>query len=185
MALALNDLPHYTYDDYIQWEGKWEIIYGIAYAMAPAPSFEHQSISQRIAGELYNALSDCEQCQAQLPVDWQITEETVVQPDNMVICEKIDSRKKLTQTPAIVFEILSHSTANKDRNIKYALYESAGVNYYVIVSPFSHTAEIYYLHNEKYKLEQEVEDKTFSFQLEKCSFQIDFSTILGPKSSRI
>jgi len=153
--------------------------------MAPAPSFEHQSISQCIAGELYNALKNCKQCQAQLPVDWQITEETVVQPDNMVICKNVDTSKKLTQTPSIIFEILSHSTASKDRNIKYTLYESAGVSYYVIVSPFSHTAEIYQLHNGTYRLEKEVEDKTFSFQLKLCSFQIDFSTILGPKSSRI
>ncbi len=183
MALALDNLPHYTYDDYVQWEGKWEIIYGIAYAMAPAPSFEHQSISQRIAGELYNALKTCKQCQAQLPIDWQITEETVVQPDNIVICEEVNTHKKLTQTPSVVFEVLSHSTASKDRNTKYTLYEEAGVSYYVIVSPFSHTAEIYHLLNGNYKLEQEVEYKIFSFALEKCSFQIDFSIIFGSTSS--
>jgi hypothetical protein len=23
-ALKREDLPHYTYDDYVQWEGRWE-----------------------------------------------------------------------------------------------------------------------------------------------------------------
>ena len=46
MALALSDLPHYTYDDYIQWEGQWELIDGIAYAMVPAPSVEHKILPE-------------------------------------------------------------------------------------------------------------------------------------------
>jgi hypothetical protein len=30
-ALKMEDLPHYTYDDYAQWEGRWEIISGVPY----------------------------------------------------------------------------------------------------------------------------------------------------------
>ena len=47
-ALRIEDLPHYTYDDYVQWEGRWELINGIPYAMTPAPSVKHQLISQNI-----------------------------------------------------------------------------------------------------------------------------------------
>ena len=36
-ALKVEDLPHYTYDDYVQWEGRWELIKGIPFAMVPAP----------------------------------------------------------------------------------------------------------------------------------------------------
>ena len=36
-----EQLPHYVYDDYRQWEGRWELIEGIPYAMTPAPGFEH------------------------------------------------------------------------------------------------------------------------------------------------
>ena len=28
-ALRMEDLPHYNYDDYVQWDGRWEIINGI------------------------------------------------------------------------------------------------------------------------------------------------------------
>ncbi|TCK06622.1 hypothetical protein [Phorcysia thermohydrogeniphila] len=30
-----SELPHYTYEDYKHWEGKWELIEGIPYAMCP------------------------------------------------------------------------------------------------------------------------------------------------------
>ncbi len=32
-------LPHYTYADYIQWDGDWEVIDDTAYAMAPLTPF--------------------------------------------------------------------------------------------------------------------------------------------------
>ena len=52
VALKNEDLPHYTYDDYVQWEGRWEIINGIPYAMYPAPSKKHQRVSLKIARQL-------------------------------------------------------------------------------------------------------------------------------------
>ncbi len=35
-------LPQYTYTDYEQWEGDWELIYGFPYAMSPSPKRTHQ-----------------------------------------------------------------------------------------------------------------------------------------------
>lgn len=177
MPLSESFLPHYTYDDYVQWEGNWEIIDGIPYAMSPAPSFEHQSISQNIAGQLFQLLKDCKKCQAVLPVDWQITEDTVVQPDNLVVCGEIKSNIKLLQTPAVIFEILSPSTKDKDRTKKYFLYEKAKVPYYIIVNPLTKSAEIYALEDEKYDLKREVSDEHFVFKLESCEIDFDFSVI--------
>ncbi|WP_301924323.1 hypothetical protein [Ferruginibacter sp.] len=37
MSSAVKILPHYTYEDHCQWEGRWEIIEGIPFAMSPAP----------------------------------------------------------------------------------------------------------------------------------------------------
>lgn len=177
MSLAESFLPHYTYDDYVQWEGKWEIIEGIPYAMAPSPNIEHQNISQKIAVELHNNLKECKICRALLPVDWQITEDTVVQPDNLVVCGEIKSNIKLLQTPAIIFEILSPSTKAKDRTKKYFLYEKAKVPYYIIVNPLTKSAEIYTLEDEKYDLKREATDETFVFRLETCEINFDFSAI--------
>jgi len=36
-----QDLPNYPYENDQQWEGRWGIIDGVAYAMTPAPSLYH------------------------------------------------------------------------------------------------------------------------------------------------
>jgi len=37
MSIAERYRPYYTYDDYCQWEGRWELIEGMSYAMSPLP----------------------------------------------------------------------------------------------------------------------------------------------------
>jgi len=86
-AVDINDLPHYIYNDYKLWKGKWELIYGIPYAMSPSPNFKHQKISNKIAWLLTEKLKNCQYCTALLPFDWKIADDTIVQPDNMVICQ--------------------------------------------------------------------------------------------------
>ena len=75
-AIKKEYLPNYTYDDYKKWEGNWELIYGVPYAMAPAPMIKHQAISNKIARYLDEALQECETCQALLPIDWKIDDST-------------------------------------------------------------------------------------------------------------
>ena len=45
MSIANKYRPHYTYDDYCQWEGRWELIEGMPYAMSPAPVPAHQRVA--------------------------------------------------------------------------------------------------------------------------------------------
>ncbi|MGH8553273.1 MAG: Uma2 family endonuclease, partial [Methylococcales bacterium] len=131
-VLKPSNLPHYTYNDYTHWEGRWELIDGIAHAMAPSPSIQHQRISQKIARLLDEALENCPHCQALLPVDWKINQDTIVQPDHLVICYEPEGQY-LTRAPSVIFEILSASTRNKDEKVKFRLYEMEGVSYYRIV----------------------------------------------------
>ncbi|MCK5537137.1 MAG: Uma2 family endonuclease [Bacteroidales bacterium] len=176
-AIQLKDLPHYTYDDYKLWEGKWEILYGIAYAMSPAPTIKHQKISNKIARILDEKLSNCDQCTALLPVDWKIADDTIVQPDNLVICHQPKHEKYLVKSPEIIFEILSKSTLLKDKNIKFELYQAEGVKYYILVDQFEDTAKIYKLHQGKFIKLIDVSDETINFELSKCQFDFDFSKI--------
>ncbi|HZH65515.1 MAG TPA: hypothetical protein VEY10_11550 [Flavisolibacter sp.] len=48
MSGAVKILPYYTYEDYVQWEGKWELIDGIPHAMSPAPTPKHQIIANTL-----------------------------------------------------------------------------------------------------------------------------------------
>jgi len=149
-ALKIEDIPYYTYDDYVIWEGKWELIYGTAYAMSPAPMIKHQTISNKIARQLDEIFENCKKCKTLLPVDWKISEDTIVQPDNLVICEEETNKSYITKAPKIIFEVLSKSTAKKDEGLKFNLYETEGVNYYIIVNPNDNVAKAYALKEGRY-----------------------------------
>ncbi|MFK5950790.1 MAG: Uma2 family endonuclease [Methylococcales bacterium] len=176
--LRIEELPSYTYEDYVRWEGRWELIHGIPYAMSPAPSIQHQIISHKIDVALAKSLKGCEHCQALLPVDWKINNSTTVQPDNLVVCEKPEGQY-LTKAPSIIFEILSKSTAKKDQNTKFRLYEEEGVKYYIIVDPKDQVAKVYQLQNGKFVKVLGATDENCNFDLGKCQVKFDFSTIWG------
>ena len=176
-ALKQEFLPEYTYQDYLVWEGKWELIHGVPYAMSPGPSINHQRINTRITEFLNDVLKDCEICEAIIPVDWKVSETTVVQPDVSVICQESGNANYLDFAPTVIFEILSPSTAKKDRTLKYELYESEGVKYYAIVSPDDRTLTVFELKNERYEEVADSNKGTFIFNLKDCSIDFDSSKI--------
>ncbi len=49
MSIAARYRPHYTYDDYCQWEGRWELIEGMPYAMSPLPVPDHQDVCLKLS----------------------------------------------------------------------------------------------------------------------------------------
>lgn len=51
--LKRQDCPNYSVVDYEAWQGSWELIQGIPYAMSPAPSIAHQEISSKIHANLF------------------------------------------------------------------------------------------------------------------------------------
>jgi len=166
--------PYYTYDDYRLWEGDWELIYGSAYAMSPAPMIIHQSISAKIAHQLYELFQECSKCKTLLPVDWKIAEDTVVQPDNLVICHEPRNPAYISQAPVIIFEILSKSTAKKDETVKFDLYEREGVKYYILVNPDEKVAKAYQLKDGKYIKLIDTHDETVKFEISKCKSELEF-----------
>ncbi len=178
-VLKVEEIPRYTYDDYKLWDGKWELIAGYPYAMSPAPMIKHQSVSSKIARELEEIFQDCNKCQVLLPVDYKITQDTVVQPDNSVICHEPKNEAYITQAPKIIFEVLSKSTAKKDTSVKYNLYEKEGVSYYIIVDPQEENAKVYRLQNGKYIKMCDVSDAVVMFQIDECNKELpfDFSKI--------
>ena len=177
-ALKEEYLPHYTYDEYVAWDGEWELIDGVPYAMAPAPTIKHQTISNEIARRLSEALDRCEKCRALIAADWKVSEDTVVQPDNLVICHKPTNNSYLLKAPALIFEILSPSTQQKDRGLKFELYEREGVGYYVIVDPKEEIAKVYRLDTAgRYIKVADVSDESVVFTLDGCEIPFKFEKI--------
>ena len=99
-------LPHYTYSDYLHWEGKWEVIEGIPYAMSPASAPRHQQISVNLSAEFSNNLKQCKKCQVYQPIDYILADDTILQPDILVVCKEI-KKKFLDFAPSLVVEIIS------------------------------------------------------------------------------
>ena len=89
MSNAFKILPHYTYEDYVQWEGKWEVIDGIPYAMSPSPMPKHQLISANLIAEFRQQLKKCTTCKVYQPIDYLVAEDTILQPDMLIVCGEI------------------------------------------------------------------------------------------------
>ena len=161
---AVKILPYYTYKDYCNWEGRWELIGGIPFAMSPAHTPRHQLLILNIAFELKTAIkkSKCESCKVYDFIDTKIEEDTILQPDCSVVCKPIN-KKFLDFPAALVVEILSPATALKDRHTKFSLYENFGIKYYMIVDEEKEEVEIYCLKNSKYILQKNPWEYAFYF----------------------
>ena len=176
MDTALKILPHYTYDDYIHWEGQWEIIDGIPYAMSPSPVPKHQRIANAVSSEFHFALKKCKSCHVYQPLDYKVKDDVILQPDMLVICQPIQ-KKYLDFAPNRVVEILSPATAEKDRLVKFPIYESQQIPYYLIIDPDKEEIEIYEYKN-KYQLQQQAKHLTYTFLFENGSeTSINFTEI--------
>jgi Uma2 family endonuclease len=157
--------PGYTLEDWKSWEGRWELMKGVAYDMTPAPSTEHQEIVFGLARELADALDEAKQktgggtCQVWVsPVDVFLSHSEVVQPDLCVVC---DPSKVLPLgiegAPDLVVEVLSPSTAGKDWTWKRWTYERAGVPEYLIVDPGARVSVLLRLNAGRYEESAHVE----------------------------
>jgi len=166
---------YYTVEDYKHWHDEWELIYGVPYAMAPSPMVTHQSISGKIFLELNRSLEKCPKCQALFEIDWEISSDTVVKPDMLVICYEPD--EKLTKKPEIIFEIASPSTVRRDETLKFELYQQEGVAFYIIVYPDNQVAKVYALKEGKYLKVGDFSDEKYIFTTDKCKIDFDFSKI--------
>jgi Uma2 family endonuclease len=176
MSNAAKILPHYTYEDHEHWEGQWELIDGIPYAMSPAPVPKHQRLSANLISEFRQQLKMCTACQVYQPIDYVVADDTILQPDMLIVCKEI-TKKFLDFPPALVTEILSPATAAKDRFSKFPIYQSKQIPYYLIIDPDLEEVEIYELTNGQYKLIQRGKDTSYDFSLEACTAQINFGEI--------
>lgn len=156
----MNSGERYTLEDYRSWpEGeRWELIYGIAYSMSPAPRLNHQRLLIKFIAQLSRQLEGkpCEPFIA--PVDLYPFPEstgeerdTVVQPDLMIVCDPAKCTEEgIFGAPDWILEVLSPSTAYKDQTEKKNLYQKCGVGEYWTVNPETLDLMIYRLREGRY-----------------------------------
>ena len=143
----------YTWADYRTWydEQRWEIIGGEAYLMSPSPTYRHQRVVGNFARDLGIHFKG-QTCQAiTAPMDVVLSEEDVVQPDLLVVCDPRQiKRTHIEGAPTLAVEILSGDSAARDRLLKLALYARSGVKEYWIVTPWPSLVEVLLLEGTRY-----------------------------------
>ncbi len=123
----------------------------------PAPIVMHQRVSRRLqrmledyvaatdpAGEVFNA-----------PLDVKLGDYTVVQPDILYIAggqKELVLRERIEGSPMLVVEVLSASTASRDRVRKMRIYQQARIPHYWLVDPEERTMECLELQDGSYAI---------------------------------
>lgn len=147
MATETTDRKKLTYEDYAQFpeDGcQHEIIDG-EHFVNPAPSTYHQAVSRRLQFSLYAQIELTKRgVVIDAPYDVQLFKHDILQPDLVVVLKEqqhIITLSRIEGTPDLVVEILSQSTASRDRRLKRDTYQRAGVREYWIVDPFEQNIE--------------------------------------------
>ena len=170
----------YTYTDYASWQDdkRWELIDGVPHMMAPAPSSNHQEISANLMAILVNYLRG-KSCKAfAAPYDVRLNanadDDTVVQPDISVICDKTKiDEKGCKGVPDMLVEILSPSTIKHDQITKFNKYREAGVREYWIIDPDIQCIFVHIWKNGNYFVQTYEETETVRVHvLEDCTVEL-------------
>jgi Uma2 family endonuclease len=169
-------IEYYSYEEYCQWEGNWELIKGVPLAMAPAPMITHQVIAANILFELKSSSRDCKKCLVFGEADWKVNDDTVVKPDVVLTCNETNNTY-MTKAPEIIVEVISKSTAKRDEQTKFKLYEEEGVKYYVIVYPNDLKAKVYKLENGHYLKMGDFLTDSYTFEESSCKASVDFGVV--------
>ena len=138
-----------TYDDYCAApaENRYELLDG-ELIMVAAPNIKHGSVRSLLGHHLSNFIIDHGLGKLfYAPCDVMLSESDVVQPDLLFVSRKrehlLRDGQKVQGAPDLVIEILSPSTADRDRGKKLALYGRHGVTEYWLVDPIAETISIH------------------------------------------
>jgi len=169
-------LPRYSHEEYLLWEGDWELVEGIAVSMAPAPMRIHQQIARELLMALnQESLEECD-CEILYETDWKLSNDTVLRPDIVLICND-DNERYITKAPKIIIEILSPSTAKKDETVKFNIYEDEKVEYYILVYPDDLKAKVYKIEHNQYSKVGDFTKERLIFEDMECELSLDFEQV--------
>ncbi len=152
----------FTYEDYkslpYSERERYELLEGELVPMPPSPGEPHQWISIGLASFLYRFVREHQVGRVYVaPLDVVLGEagdERVVQPDILFISEArhgIIYADEIRGAPDLVVEVLSPTTAEKDRTYKRTLYARHGVKEYWLVDPEMETIEVLQLGTRGYR----------------------------------
>ncbi len=135
-------------------ECRYELIEGVLF-MAPSPIGSHQDAAGRFYYYLLPLVEFAGKGKVRIaPFDVQLDEQTLVQPDVLVVLtEHLDRLQpnRLLGAPNLVIEVASPATAIYDRREKCDAYARVGVPEYWIADASSRTVEVLILQDGAYR----------------------------------
>ena len=164
MAKAQASIP-FRYEDYKslpESETRRYELLGGELEMTPSPSTHHQRIVRSLLELLNDFIQGNQLGEVYIaPLDVVLGED-VVQPDLLFISHEraqIIQPEEIRGAPDVVIEILSPSTAERDRTYKRTLYARHGVQEYWLVDPDTKTIEVLSLGKAGYRTAGRYESK--------------------------
>ena len=153
---ALRPRVKFTYEDYRNTpeDKRYELLDGDL-LIIPAPRTSHQRVSIKLASRLQRFAEDSGIGKIYVaPFDVVLSDTDVVQPDILFISREradIITEENVRGAPDLVVEILSPTTADRDRTFKRSLYARHGVREYWLVDPDTKTVEVLALGEEGFE----------------------------------
>lgn len=157
---------------------RYEIMGGML-SVSPAPTLDHQRIALRIAAALELYFDDVRTGEVFIaPVDVELSNFDVIEPDVVVVLDanaSIKHKRRIVGAPDIVVEVISPSSAKRDRVRKAALYAINGVREYWLVDPERNMFEVLALRRGNYTALRQPEGFVQSQVLD--GFQIELARL--------
>ncbi|MFD0673373.1 Uma2 family endonuclease [Cohnella sp. GCM10027633] len=139
---------------YAMIDERYEIIGGVRYDFLSSPKYAHQKMLTNFCLAFHDSCA--QEGEIMLgPLDVHLDEDNIFQPDVIYIARaRLDIIRDgfVFGAPDLVVEILSDSTARRDKTIKKTTYERFGVKEYWLADPIYRTVDQFVLREARYKL---------------------------------
>ena len=146
--LSSTPAVKFTYEDYQHTpdDQRYELLDG-ELIMAPASNLGHQRIGTQLGWRLAQFVAERGRGEVFFaPCDVVLSNTDVVQPDLLFVSHErahlLLGGANVLGAPDLVVEILSPSTAGRDRTLKRGLYAKHGVREYWLVDPDARTVTV-------------------------------------------
>ena len=148
----------FTYEDYKHTSDneRYELIDGELIIMAPSPREAHQRIEMNLGWYLHGFVREHNLGRVySAPFDVVLSNTVVVQPDLLFVSKErlyIINDDNIRGAPDLIVEILSPSTAGRDRTIKRTLYARHGIKEYWMVDTDAKNISVLFLSEQGYEI---------------------------------
>ena len=123
--------------EFLEWEDRQELRYefdGVEPSAMTGGTVAHATIQGNLAVAIGGRLrgKPCRFYGSDLKI--RVADNHIRYPDGMVVCSRVDQTAKVVHDPVVIFEVLSPSTAAKDRIVKAREYQATpSVKRYVML----------------------------------------------------